>query len=145
MTLTAVGNRLIVASEDAQALALVQELVHNQPLLGCRFDPSGRFVFAARRTAAPYRFPGDRDVRSTGPLTDTAATMRSATRTGALTDATPFSRSSTLSNHRPLPSRRALAADPSVIGSAAPTGTMVRRLWGDSSDTTHTRTSPWGT
>jgi WD40 repeat protein len=31
---------------DPTRTHLVQELRHNSPLLGCRFDPSGRFVFA---------------------------------------------------------------------------------------------------
>src|SRR5947209_14146569 len=31
---------------DPTRTRLIQELRHNSPLLGCRFDPSGRFVFA---------------------------------------------------------------------------------------------------
>jgi WD40 repeat protein len=31
---------------DPARTRMVQELRHNSPLLGCRFDPSGRFVFA---------------------------------------------------------------------------------------------------
>ena len=55
---------------------------------------------AASTTAAAYFLPGWRVVRSIGPLTLTAAiTEPSCPRTGALTDATPASRSATLSAH----------------------------------------------
>ena len=89
-------------------------------------------------------------MRSTGPDTDTEATTLppcdAGERTGALTEATPRSRSSTLSAH-PLrrasgSSRSTLPAEPRSIGSTAPTGTIVRRLWGDSRDSTQTRSSP---
>ena len=55
---------------------------------------------AAATTAAEYFLPGWRVVRSIGPLTLTAAiTDPSCPRTGALTEATPASRSATLSAH----------------------------------------------
>ena len=45
---------------------------------------------AASTTATPWRRPGDRVIRSMGPLTLTAATTRPVgSATGALTDATP--------------------------------------------------------
>ena len=79
--------------------------------------------------------PAARVVRSIGPDTPIAATtapLRS--RTGALTEATPGSRSSTLSTH-PGPSgvspRSTRPADPAVSGSAAPTATMVRSPCGE--------------
>src|SRR5262249_9268171 len=34
------------AKVDPTKTRLVQELKHARPLIGCRFDPSGRFVFA---------------------------------------------------------------------------------------------------
>ena len=63
---------------------------------------------AASTTAGPNTDPGSRVSRSMGPLTDTAATTvpwRSCT--GALTEATPASRSSTVATHAPpsVPSR----------------------------------------
>ena len=62
---------------------------------------------AASTTWAPKRSPGRRVSRSTGPLTLTAATtVASPARTGALTDATPASRSSTLATQ---PARTELA------------------------------------
>ena len=55
---------------------------------------------AVRATIGPKRRPGWRLRRSIGPLTLTAATNRPApSTTGALTDATPASRSATLSTH----------------------------------------------
>ena len=35
---------------------LIQELRHNSPFLGCRFDPSGRFVFAGAQDNTIQRF-----------------------------------------------------------------------------------------
>jgi WD40 repeat protein len=39
--------RPIVKSVDPTKTRQVQELKHNSPLIGCRIDPSGRFVFAS--------------------------------------------------------------------------------------------------
>src|SRR5262245_693432 len=38
---------------------MVQELRHNSPFLGCRFDPSGRFVFAGAQDNTIQRFALD--------------------------------------------------------------------------------------
>src|SRR5438132_10747691 len=35
---------------------MVQELRHNSPFVGCRFDPSGRFVFAGAQDNTIQRF-----------------------------------------------------------------------------------------
>ena len=48
-------------------------------------------AWSSRRSRI-HRRPGCRLVRSIGPDTDTAATTAPPTTTGALTDATPFSR-----------------------------------------------------
>ena len=81
-----------------------------------------------------------------GPDTETAATTRPAATTGALTDATPRSRSSTLwaqpRRKTSASAARALPADPRSIGRVAPTATIVRRLWSDSRDARQTRVSP---
>ena len=65
---------------------------------------------AASTTASPYRSPGDRVVRSNGPDTLTAARIcPDRSRTGADTDATPASRSSTLATQvAPLEERAGL-------------------------------------
>jgi WD40 repeat protein len=44
-----------VKIEPAQT-HLVQELKHNSPLIGCRFDPSGRFVFAGAQDNSVLRW-----------------------------------------------------------------------------------------
>src|SRR5438132_5358934 len=67
---------------------------------------------AAATTALAYRRPGARVVRSIGPDTDTAATTRPVSNTGALTEATPRSRSSTLSAH---PLRRTAGSAPRTL------------------------------
>jgi len=41
---------------EATRTRLVQELRHNQPLLGCRADPSGRFVFAGGQDNLVHRW-----------------------------------------------------------------------------------------
>ena len=40
------NGRLAANQINPQRTRLVQELRHNSPLLGCRFDPTGRYVFA---------------------------------------------------------------------------------------------------
>ena len=85
-----------------------------------------------------------RVVRSIGPDT-LIATSSPPTRAPALTEATPGARSSTLSTHsRPVGTspRRTVPADPRVSGSRAPSATIVRSSWGDSSEATHSRASP---
>ena len=37
---------------DPTKTHLLKEYKHTSPLLGCRFDPSGQFVFAGARTTA---------------------------------------------------------------------------------------------
>lgn len=84
----------------------------------------------ARTTAVPNRSPGRRVSRSTGPLTLTAAmTVPDPSRTGALTEAAPGSRSSTLSIHPARESGRPAStrpAEPTSIGSRLPSGTIHR-------------------
>ena len=41
---------------DAAKTKLVKELKHNSPLIGCRFDPSGRFVFAGAQDNTVQRW-----------------------------------------------------------------------------------------
>jgi WD40 repeat protein len=41
---------------DPTRTRMVQELRHNSPFLGCRFDPSGRFVFAGAQDNTIQRF-----------------------------------------------------------------------------------------
>ncbi len=41
---------------DPTRTRMVQELRHNSPLLACRFDPSGRFVFASAQDSSIQRF-----------------------------------------------------------------------------------------
>jgi len=68
-----------------------------------------------------------------------------SSRTGALTDATPASRSPTDSTHprRPMfSSSRTCPADPAPRGRSDPSGTIHRRPCGDCNDSTHRRTSP---
>ena len=70
--------------------------------------------------------------------------------TGADTDATPGSRSSTLATQsRPAGGRHVGVStrptDPRLSGSTAPVGTMVRKPWGDSSEAMQTRSSPRAT
>src|SRR3954454_14459172 len=122
-----------------------------QPVVsGCH--PDARLsARPAPTTCAACSRPGWRVSRSSGPETDTAATTDpSAANTGADTDATPGSRSATLSaqprrrtvvnveaeNFAALTSRSVssgashasstCAADPAVMGSSAPTGTLER-------------------
>ena len=123
----------------------------------------------AATTAAACSRPGDRVSRSIGPDTEMAASTRARPplrpRTGAETDATPASRSAALAaqprrrtpasvvavNFAPRsprcirsPSSQASstwAADPAVIGSAAPTGTVSRSPLARSAAATQTRTS----
>ena len=46
---------------DPAQTRLVQELKHTSPLIGCRFDPTGRFVFAgAQDNTSAALGPGDR-------------------------------------------------------------------------------------
>src|SRR5438477_9806445 len=99
---------------------------------------------AAVTTAAPNRRPGWSPSRSIGPLTLTAATTPGPSKTGALTLATPASRSPALSAH---PRRRTAASsrgatsnrpasgaqarstfppEPRSSGSTAPSGTVSR-------------------
>jgi WD40 repeat protein len=53
---------------DPRRTYLVQELRHNSPLLGCRFDPSGRFVFAGAQdnTIQRWQLAGGQRVALTG-------------------------------------------------------------------------------
>src|SRR6266566_3244556 len=120
----------------------------------------------AATTAGACRRPGERVSRSIGPETDTAATILPAgPRTGADTDATPASRSATLAAHPRLrtwasvaalnlAARRprcirsgssqassACAAEPAVMGSTAPTGTVSRRPLARSAAATQIRAS----
>src|SRR5689334_627363 len=106
----------------------------------------------AATTAAACMRPGERVSRSIGPDTETAAITRPpGPRTGADTEATPGSRSAAVAaqprrrtwasvvavNLAPRSPRdirapssqasRTWAAEPAVIGSAAPTGTVSRR------------------
>src|SRR6478735_10002806 len=106
----------------------------------------------AATTAAACIRPGDLVRRSIGPDTETAARIRPpGPRTGADTEATPGSRSAAVAaqprrrtwasvvavNLAPRSPRdirapssqasRTWAAEPAVIGSAAPTGTVSRR------------------
>ncbi len=124
---------------------------------------------AASSTSSPYRFPGCRVVLSMGPETLTAATTEQrSSLTGALTDATPASRSATLCTHtrvsrascrvRPSPtpstcpppcppdesdpSVNTRPAEPTPSGNDAPSGTIVRRPCGDSIETMQIRLSP---
>jgi hypothetical protein len=118
---------------------------------------------AALTTAALCSRPGVRPSSAAGPETDTAATIRPPTsRTGADTEATPGARSATDWAH---PRRRtavsaaaentaprgsvsgsshssAWAADPAVIGSRDPTGTVSRSPAGTSEAAIHTRSAP---
>jgi WD40 repeat protein len=48
------GGRIGVV--DPTQTRMVQELRHNSPLIGCRFDPSGRFVFAGAQDNSIQRF-----------------------------------------------------------------------------------------
>ena len=84
-------------------------------------------------------------MRSSGPDTDTAAiTVPSTSKIGALTDATPFTRSSTDSIQPAVLRRepvRTRPADPRVNGNNAPSGTIQRKPFGDSSETTQRRPS----
>src|SRR5947209_12635432 len=41
---------------DPARTRMVQELRHNSPLLGCRFDPTGRFVFAGAQDNTVQRW-----------------------------------------------------------------------------------------
>ena len=107
-----------------------------------------RLVTAAACRADPARGSSARSVP-----TPTRRPRPARRHTGALTEATPRSRSSTLwAQPGPAPATSpaasphahasTLAAEPRSIGRAAPTATMVRRLWGDSSETRQTRVSP---
>src|SRR5438034_277665 len=115
---------------------------------------------AAAATAAPKRRPGCNPSRSIGPLTLTAAaTTPGPSKTGALTLATPASRSPTLAAHprrrtdassRAVMSnraasvaqaRRTLPPEPRSSGSTAPRGTVSRRPLGRSCTATQTRWS----
>src|SRR3954462_15992954 len=139
-----------------------------------RERPQGDCQPAARLNARPAPTtwaacsrPGCRVNRSRGPETDTAATtVPSAANTGADTDATPVSRSATLSaqpqrgtvvnveaeNFAALTSRSVssggshasstCAAEPAVMGSSEPTGTVSRSPLDRSAATTQCRTSP---
>lgn len=53
---------------DPTRTRMVQELRHNSPLLGCRFDPSGRFVFAGAQDNSVQRWAlvGGRKTTLTG-------------------------------------------------------------------------------
>src|SRR5438094_3277014 len=44
------------AKVDPAKTKLVKELKHNSPLIGCRFDPSGRFVFAGAQDNSVQRW-----------------------------------------------------------------------------------------
>src|SRR2546421_5387090 len=41
---------------DPTTARLEPELKHASPLIGCRFDPSGRFLFASAQDATIHRF-----------------------------------------------------------------------------------------
>jgi putative transcriptional regulator len=135
-----------------------------------RFDPSLPLAFriaAASSTALTSSGLGRRPSRSTGPEIETApSTVPDACRTGADRDATPGSRSAMLWAHprrrtsssvravkladgsRRVTSSdgakasRAWAADPAVMGSRAPTGTVSRRPLVRSAAATQTRVPP---
>src|SRR5690606_36474458 len=75
---------------------------------------------AAAATASPWRAPGWGPIRSIGPEIEVAATMApSAARTAADTEATPGSRSATLSTQAAPSARpaRTWAAEPTSRGS----------------------------
>ena len=63
------------------------------------YDIARPMAAAASMTATAYLRPGRRVVRSIGPDTDIAPMISPSTTTAALTEATPGSRSSTLSAH----------------------------------------------
>ncbi|HEX5271075.1 MAG TPA: hypothetical protein VFW33_11330, partial [Gemmataceae bacterium] len=44
------------AKIDPQKVRMAQELKHTSPLIGCRFDPSGRFVFAGAQDNTVQRW-----------------------------------------------------------------------------------------
>ena len=113
------------------------------PSRSCRSADRGFDLGGRRGHLGPNCWPGLRVRRWIGPLTDTAATTRPVRScTGADTLATPSSRSPTLATHSPGSPRSTLPAEPASSGSRAPTATIVRSSWGDSSDSTQTRPSP---
>ena len=58
------------AKIDPTQTRMVQELKHTSPLLGCRFDPTGRFVFAgAQDNTRPALGPGHRQEDGAGSAT----------------------------------------------------------------------------
>ena len=154
------GSALLLDAHEALAALGAQVADVTEPEVA-----QGRLsAVAAATTASACRRPGERVRRSSGPLTDTAATTPpSGPRTGADTDATPCSRSATLEAH---PRRRTSArtrgvkaadsssgspvrqasstwaADPAVSGREVPTGTVSRRPLPRSAAATHTRRSP---
>ncbi|MEZ5238806.1 MAG: AMP-binding protein [Microthrixaceae bacterium] len=107
---------------------------------------SAEILRAAAATAEPCRRPGSGPSRSSGPETESAATTSPfPSVTGADTLATPGSRSSTEATQGTWLSAvadRTWPAEPLSMGSAAPTGTIVRSPWGDSSAATQTRSAP---
>jgi WD40 repeat protein len=50
------NGRVAANQIDPLRTRLVQELRHNSPLLGCRFDPSGRYVFAGAQDNSIQRW-----------------------------------------------------------------------------------------
>ena len=108
---------------------------------GCRSDHD---LSRGLGHVAAETSPGARLSRSTGRSRSIAATTTLApSTTGALTEATPGSRSSTLSTQPPgVTPRSTRPAEPTSSGSSAPSGTIQRSPCGDCSDTTQRRASP---
>ena len=99
---------------------------------------------AATTTAGPNVTPGSSPRRPTGPDTPTAASTEPSTRTGALTDATPGSRSPTLAiqPNGPISPERMRPAEPRSRDRTAPSATIVRSSWPESSEAMQRRRAP---
>ena len=144
-----------------------RQVCHRQEDTAGAFSPPtrrGRLATSGRRpaTAGAYRLPRSAPKRFDGARHRDHRRQRPwRSRTGALTEATPGSRSPTLSAHpraawhvtavgrpggdrsaSPAHARKTLPAEPFVSGSEAPTATMVRSSLVDSTASMQTRRSP---
>jgi WD40 repeat protein len=63
MSLFTVHQMLARGAADPVPTRMVQELRHNSPLLSCRFDPTGRFVFAGAQDNTIQRWELDSSQR----------------------------------------------------------------------------------
>ena len=103
------------AEVDPAMTKPVKELKHNSPLIGCRFDPSGRFVFAGAQDNGVQRYNGNNPatVNAGATYADLGARIVSPSADTNLGITTPPADDTSMASPLPLhPLNKVLAAMP---------------------------------